>query len=313
MVCDLTDQIAVDGAWKRTAGIGLPVRYLVNNAGPAASTPMSVADGTRIAIGSYSSVANGFVETCGVDAASMTFTASIVGNFYVGATPDWYPAAKAGIAGLMRHLAVKYRGQPRSNGVAPAGIRTQRTASIPPEAHERIAKQPMGRMGEPNEVASQLLLAVSRGFVHQRRSGARRWRLNLDELMSAPWLFDADNHYYEAEDAFTATAMPTSRPMCDGCRKDGVATSCLAQAYRRAFLTRRSIRSPSRVCSRSGCRNWSRVAATGCCRRPINVDMASSYPFRLPTATVTFVLRSWTHKALIAACFSPHSESVSKG
>ena len=41
VVSDLTDQIAVDGAWQRTAGIGLPVRYLVNNAGPAASTPMS--------------------------------------------------------------------------------------------------------------------------------------------------------------------------------------------------------------------------------------------------------------------------------
>ena len=51
----------------------------------------------------------------------------------------------------MRHLAVKYRGQPRSNGVAPAGIRTQRTASVPPEALERIALQPMGRMGEPTK------------------------------------------------------------------------------------------------------------------------------------------------------------------
>ena len=167
-VGDLTVQADVDRAWQEVGEIGCQVRYLVNNAGPASTTEMSVSDGVRISIGSYSMVADGFVATCGDDATSMTMTASTAGNFYVGPTPDRYPAAKAGVAGLMRHLAVKYRGSPRSNGVAPAGIRTPRTANLPPPLVERIARQPMGRLGEPEEVASLIcyLLSPAASFIN---------------------------------------------------------------------------------------------------------------------------------------------------
>jgi len=168
LVGDLTDQEFVDRAWRDTAKLGEQVRYLVNNAGPPASTQMTVADGARISIGSYAAVADGFVATAGESAASMTFTASIAGNFYVGPTPDWYPAAKAGIAGLMRHLAVRHRGRPRSNGVAPAAIRTQRTADPPPGLAEKIARRPIGRMGEPEEVAATIcfLLSPAASFIN---------------------------------------------------------------------------------------------------------------------------------------------------
>ena len=168
VTADLTVQADVDRAWGGTGGIAQTVRYLVNNAGPASTTDLTVSDGVRIAIGSYSMVADGFVGTCGEAASAMTMTASTAGNFYVGPTPDWYPAAKAGVAGLMRHLAVKYRGSPRSNGVAPAGIRTPRTADLPQPLLDRIARQPMGRLGEPEEVASLIcyLLSPAASFIN---------------------------------------------------------------------------------------------------------------------------------------------------
>lgn len=165
---DLTDQQFVDHAWHQVAQIGEPVRYLVNNAGPASTTPMSVSEGVQVAIGSYAAVAGGFIATSGADAASMTYTASIAGNFYVGPTPDWYPAAKAGIVGLMRHHAVKYRGTPRCNAVAPAATRTQRTADPPPGMAEKIARRPLGRIAEPGEVATLIcfLLSPAASFVN---------------------------------------------------------------------------------------------------------------------------------------------------
>ena len=126
------------------------------------------AEGVEVAIGCHAAIADGFVRVAGDEACSMTYTASIAGNFVVAPTLDWFPAAKAGISGLMRHHAVKYRGQPRSNAVAPAATRTKRTEQMPQGMAEKVARRPLGRIAEPEEVATLIcfLLSPAASFIN---------------------------------------------------------------------------------------------------------------------------------------------------
>lgn len=78
-----------------------------------------------------------------------------------------YCAAKGGLVALTRVLAVEWadRGV-RVNAVAPAYVRTAMTQGL--EAHptlgpQLIAQTPMGRLGEPSEVASAVVYLVSSG------------------------------------------------------------------------------------------------------------------------------------------------------
>ena len=162
--------MAIDGCWEWTAGIGGRVRYVVNNAGPPSTEPLSVADGVQAAIGSYAAVTEGFVSRHQADASSVCFVASISGNFRGGDTQDWYPAAKAGIAGYMRNVAVKLRGHPRANGVAPGVTLTRRTADryASAAAQQRLQASPMGRAAEADEVAAVIcfLLSPAASFVN---------------------------------------------------------------------------------------------------------------------------------------------------
>ncbi|KAB2370693.1 SDR family oxidoreductase [Actinomadura montaniterrae] len=78
--------------------------------------------------------------------------------------PVAYEAAKAGIQALTRHVAAEVGGQGvRVNCVAPAAIRTERTERyMPPETQDLVAAtHPLGRMGEPGDVASAALFLAS--------------------------------------------------------------------------------------------------------------------------------------------------------
>ncbi|WP_248962857.1 SDR family oxidoreductase [Sphaerisporangium perillae] len=86
-----------------------------------------------------------------------------------------YSAAKAGIVGLTKaaakelaHLGV------RVNAVQPGLIRTAMTEAMPRHAwDQKMAEIPMGRAGEPSEVASVVLFLSSymTGTVHEVTGG----------------------------------------------------------------------------------------------------------------------------------------------
>jgi len=80
---------------------------------------------------------------------------------------------------------VKLRGKPRTNAVAPGGTVTERTAAAfaAPANVERFAKYPMGRCGQPWEVATAIcyLLSPAASFINGILlpvEGASTWSSN---------------------------------------------------------------------------------------------------------------------------------------
>ena len=98
---------------------------------------------------------------------SMIALSSIMGVAYGAGGSVHYSAAKAGVVGLVRGLAVELgREGVRVNGIAPGYIRTAQSLS---EEHssgpERLAKTaeyiPLGRVGEPEDVAGVTVFLAS--------------------------------------------------------------------------------------------------------------------------------------------------------
>ncbi len=94
---------------------------------------------------------------------------SIMGVAYGWDEHVHYSAAKAGVVGLVRGLAVELaRDGIRVNGVAPGYIRTaqllSKENSLGPEGAEKAGEFiPMGRIGEPEEIADVVLFLASNG------------------------------------------------------------------------------------------------------------------------------------------------------
>ena len=100
---------------------------------------------------------------------SMIAVSSIMGVAYGWDEHVQYSAAKAGVVGLVRGLAVELaRDGVRVNGIAPGYIRTAQALSeehsLGPEGLERAAEFiPMGRVGEPEDIADVIVFLASEG------------------------------------------------------------------------------------------------------------------------------------------------------
>jgi 3-oxoacyl-[acyl-carrier protein] reductase len=100
---------------------------------------------------------------------NMIALSSIMGVAYGWDEHVQYSAAKAGVVGLVRGLAVELaRDGIRVNGIAPGYIRTAQALSeehsLGPEGLTRAAEFiPMGRVGEPEDIADVSVFLASEG------------------------------------------------------------------------------------------------------------------------------------------------------
>jgi len=98
---------------------------------------------------------------------SMIAVSSIMGVAYGWDEHVQYSAAKAGVVGLVRGLAVELaRDGIKVNGIAPGYIRTAQALSeehsLGPQGLEEAAEFiPMGRIGEPEDIADVILFLAS--------------------------------------------------------------------------------------------------------------------------------------------------------
>ena len=140
------------------------LHYAVNNAGiggaQAPAGEVDIADWDRVIAIDLSGVLYGMRyqipamlkagarSSAIVNMASIHGTVAAIGN---GA----YTAAKHGVVGLTKNAAAEYGAQGlRINCVGPAYIETPLLATLPDEFRRAlIARHPLGRLGQPDEVA----------------------------------------------------------------------------------------------------------------------------------------------------------------
>ena len=165
----LTDFAALESAIREVAETFGRIDILVNNAGISAREPLAQVTPeafARIMDLNVTAVFNGCKAVEPIMRAqgggAIVNTSSMV-SLYGQAAGVWYPTSKFAVNGLTRSLARELgRAGIRVNAVAPGVTRTDMVAALPPELVERIsAPIPLGRVGEPEEVANAFLFLAS--------------------------------------------------------------------------------------------------------------------------------------------------------
>ncbi|MBW8793473.1 MAG: 3-oxoacyl-ACP reductase FabG [Streptomyces sp.] len=168
--CDVTDEDEVAALVAHCADVFGPVGVMVNNAGitrDATLRKMSLADFRAVVDVHLTGAWNGTRYAAeamrahgrGGSIVNISSIAGKVGNF--GQTN--YSAAKAGLVGLTKASAKELaKAGVRVNAVQPGLIRTAMTEAMPPAAWDaKLAEIPLGRAGEPAEVAQAVLFLAS--------------------------------------------------------------------------------------------------------------------------------------------------------
>lgn len=145
------------------------VDVLVNNAGVAAAVPATreSAEEFRRVIEVNLHGCYWMAQACGrvmQPGSSIVNVSSVLGLVTAGLPQAAYSSSKAALIGLTRDLAAQWSGRKgiRVNAVAPGYFDSEMTEQYPPgHIDEQMGRIPLGRRGDPRELAAAVLFLAS--------------------------------------------------------------------------------------------------------------------------------------------------------
>ena len=170
-LCDIRDAAAVDETAAAILQDFGAVDILVNNAGitrdnvlPGLSTA-DIDDVIDVDLKGAIFVTKAFVRSMMRKRSGSIINISSVVGLMGNRGQANYAAAKAGLIGFTKTVAKEYGGRGiRCNAVAPGYIATEMTAALGDEQREMLVKNlPLGRLGEPEDVADAVLFLAGDG------------------------------------------------------------------------------------------------------------------------------------------------------
>ena len=169
MAPDLTDYAAVDAAFAEVEKAFGRIDILVNNAGISAReplydyTPEAFENIMRLNVSAVFNGCRAAAPRMKAQGGGSIINTSCMVSLYGQPSGVGYPTSKFAVNGMPRSLARELgRDNIRVNAVAPGVTRTDMVANLPQEIVQRVcAPIPLGRMGEPEEVANAFLFLAS--------------------------------------------------------------------------------------------------------------------------------------------------------
>lgn len=166
---DLTTEEGVRAVLDVVRGQSAPLEALVNNAGITRDarlvnlTEEDVAAVLDVNLGAAYRLSRALIPELGPGASIV----NLASRAYLGNFGQFnYSMSKGGVVGMTRALALELAPDVRVNAIAPGLIATEMSMAIPEEIREKMVENiPMGRMGEPTEVADLVEWLLRPGYI----------------------------------------------------------------------------------------------------------------------------------------------------